>query len=150
MKTSLRIAQPKDIDFAFEVKRKALGPYIISRWGWDENIQRKIHETKWVQRPWYIVELDSESIGTVAITRAPDHIQFGEFYLLPDYQGQGIGSEILSNVITESEVKQLPIRLEYLKWNPVGSLYARQGFRIVSENDTHYFLNRIPNQSCDA
>lgn len=29
-------------------------------------------------------------------------------------------------------------RIEHLKWNPVASLYARHGFKIVGETGAHY------------
>jgi hypothetical protein len=38
----------------------------------------------------------------------------------------------------------LPMRLRYLKWNPVGSLYRREGFRQVGETDIHFLMERAP------
>ncbi len=35
----------------------------------------------------------------------------------------------------------LPVRLRYLKWNPVGSLYRRNGFQQVGESDVHFLWN---------
>ena len=34
------------------------------------------------------------------------------------------------------------VRLEYLKWNPAGSLYLRNGFVRTHETDIHVFLER--------
>jgi GNAT superfamily N-acetyltransferase len=139
---SLRPALPSDFDFAFEAKRSALGPYIISHWGWDEAFQLAHHRTRWQARPWSIILLDDVPVGTVVIDEQAEHIQFGEFYLLPAYQNQGIGSQLLRKVIAQSELAALPIALEYLKWNPVGSLYKRYGFVVTHENDKHYFMQR--------
>ena len=83
--------------------------------------------------------------GTLSVEEFSDHIRFGEFYLFPDYQGRGIGSWLLQSVLNRADVLSLPVRLEYLKWNPVGSLYLRHGFEIVSHNDTHFFMVRSPN-----
>jgi hypothetical protein len=38
----------------------------------------------------------------------------------------------------------LPVRLEYLKWNPVGALYRRNGFRPIGETGIHVLLERPP------
>jgi hypothetical protein len=51
---------------------------------------------------------------------------------------------ILSDFLKECDRTKRPVRLEYLKWNPVGSLYKRHGFEIVAENDIHYFMVREP------
>ena len=32
----------------------------------------------------------------------------------------------------------MPLRLRYLKWNPVGSLYRRHGFSIIDETEIHF------------
>jgi GNAT superfamily N-acetyltransferase len=142
MQIILRPAIEQDFEFTFEAKHQALGPHVAARWSWDESFQRNLHSRRWQERPWSIIELHGEAIGTVSIQEAEDHIRFGEFYLLPAHQRMGIGSSVLKEVTSKADKAQLPIRLEYLKWNPVGSLYRRHGFEVVSENDIHYFLER--------
>lgn len=138
----LRMATNDDMEFAFEVKRESLGPHIAVRWGWDDELQRQFHEQRWGQRTWFIITVDGCDAGTVAIDDAPTHIQFGEFYLLPGYQRNGIGTNVLRTVLTRADLQAKPVRLEYLKWNPVASLYLRHGFRVASDSDTHFFLVR--------
>ena len=144
MDFELKPAQGVDIDFAFEAKRQAMGPYIIQKWGWDETFQRKLHEQRYSEKPWFIVCLGSEPIGTVSIHELSEHTRFGEFYLLDEYRNKGIGSKILKEFLVECDEKSKCVVLEYLKWNPVGSLYKRYGFEVISENDIHYFMERKP------
>ena len=54
MQISLRPASEQDFQFAFEAKRKALGPHIMARWNWDESYQLNTHRTRWSERPWSI------------------------------------------------------------------------------------------------
>ncbi|WP_341677319.1 GNAT family N-acetyltransferase [Niveibacterium sp. SC-1] len=143
MPISLRPAIGQDFEFAFEAKRQALGPHILARWNWDESFQLDLHRQRWGERPWSIIEASEVAIGT-SIWEREDHIRFGEFYLLPSHQPKGIGSSLLGQVIARSDEVTLPIRLQYLKWNPVGALYRRHGFKLVSENEIHYFLEREP------
>lgn len=139
---ALRLATKDDMEFAFEVKRASLGPHITVRWGWDNELQRQFHEQRWRGRTWFIVVVEGRDAGTVAIDETSTHIQFGEFYLLPLYQRKGIGTTILRLVITKADNHAKPVKLECLKWNPVASLYSREGFKIQSDNDTHYFFVR--------
>jgi GNAT superfamily N-acetyltransferase len=143
MSIVLRPAVQEDFEFAFDAKLQALGPHVSKRWLWEDSFQRAIHEKRWNERPWFILERGGIKLGTVSIGKTADGIQFGEFYLLPRFQSQGIGAEILNKVIGNAESLKLPIRLEYLKWNPVGTLYSRHGFKVTSENDTHYFAVRL-------
>ncbi|MGF6766098.1 GNAT superfamily N-acetyltransferase [Paraburkholderia sp. GAS33] len=140
----LRLATEDDVEFAFEVKRAPLGPHITVRWGWDDELQRRVHEQRWRERTWFIITVDGCRAGTVAIDEASTHIQFGEFYLLPCYQRKGIGTVVLRSVLRRADYQAKSVKLEYLKWNPVASLYLRHGFKVDTDNDTHFFLVRGP------
>ena len=144
MNVILRLAVEADCEFAFEAKRQALGPHVAAHWGWDESTQLAYHHQHWTSRLWSIILNADGPIGTVSIETTKEYIRFGEFYLLTRYQRQGIGSQILKEVLHIADAQRLPTKLEYLKWNPVGSLYKRHGFVVVDENDTHYFLLREP------
>jgi GNAT superfamily N-acetyltransferase len=141
---SLRDATTADFDFAFSAKREAMGPHIEARWGWDGETQLRFHHDRWSSRPWQIILLGDERVGTVSLDWQADHLQFGEFYLLQRHQRRGIGSQVLQDALHKADHLGLATRLEYLKWNPVASLYARHGFKRMDENGTHYFLVRPP------
>jgi ribosomal protein S18 acetylase RimI-like enzyme len=51
---------------------------------------------------------------------------------------------VLSEFLKDCDRSNRAVQLEYLKWNPVGSLYKRHGFEVVSENKIHYFMVREP------
>ena len=118
--------------------------HISSQWGWDEKYQLDVHKLRWSEKPWFIVMLGEESIGTVSIHEQPDFIRFGEFYLLNSFRRKGLGSMILSEFLKGCDRSKRAVQIEYLKWNPVGSLYKRHGFEVVSENEIHYFMVREP------
>lgn len=131
-----------DYDFAFSVKKDALGPHIERHWGWDEAYQLKVHDQRWTEKPWFLILLDDQKIGTVSIQKSPDALRFGEFYILGTSRGKGVGTKVITDILNQCDAEQRTCRLEYLKWNPVGSLYKRHGFEIVDENDIHYFMIR--------
>ena len=144
MKIETRPMAEADFELSYEIKKEALGPYVAEKWGWDDSVQRQFHRNHWEQWDFLAICLDGEVLGTVWIKQFKDHWRFGDFYVLPSYQRQGIGSNILLRTIADADRIRLPIRLEYLKWNPVGTLYKRHGFQQIRENDTHYFMERKP------
>lgn len=141
---TLRPALDDDLAFAFDAKRNAMGAHIAARWGWDEKLQLEHHRSRWASKPWKIITLGTTPVGTVSINWEPTHMQFGEFYILDTYRNRGLGAQVLTNAVTEADQKRVETKLEYLKWNPVASLYARHGFKVVGESETHYYLARLP------
>jgi len=105
----------EQFDFALEVKRLALGPYVIEQWGWDED--------------------SNATDGCVEIE---------DFYILPSYQRRGIGTEVLTGILSEAKACKATVRLRCLKWNPARGLYARNGFVATSEDETHLYMEKPP------
>jgi GNAT superfamily N-acetyltransferase len=133
---------PEARDFAFEVKRAAMGPHIMVRWGWDEGFQRNFHEQRLRDTPLSRIIHKGQAVGTIALTALADHLRLDEFYLHPAHQGQGLGTRILSHCLAIADTRRMPLRLRYLKWNPVGSLYRRHGFTVINETDIHFIMER--------
>ena len=130
--------------YAFEAKRAAMGPYIVQRWGWDEALQMQLHQVRFAEKPFFKIVRDRQEVGTVSVTRLDDHIRFGEFYLPPGHQRKGLGPRVPQHCLSLADRQGMPVRLEYLKWNPVGALYRRHGFVVVGESDIHWFMQRAP------
>ena len=133
-----------DFTFSFAVKRAALGPYIIERWGWDEQFQAQRHAERLEEKLLFAIERTGQRIGTVSLMSVDDHLRFGEFYLWPDQQRKGTGTRILQHCMSLADRAGRALRLEYLKWNPVGRLYQRHGFKMIGESDIHWYVEREP------
>jgi ribosomal protein S18 acetylase RimI-like enzyme len=149
MRLVIRPATSNDSSFSYAVKRAALGDYVAQVWGWDETVQQNYHAADWAAHRPDIVELDDIPIGTLEVVEHHDHLYIGEFYLLPQYQRRGIGTELLRRVLTQADAAAVPVRLQFLKVNPVRSLYERHGFEVAGESATHYFAERAARQHHD-
>ncbi|HEX2076897.1 MAG TPA: GNAT family N-acetyltransferase [Longimicrobium sp.] len=133
-----------DREFAYAVKRAALGPYVAQTWGWDEAEQQAWHAADWQLRRPDIIVLDGEDVGTVQYVRRQRGYHLGEFYLLPAHQRRGIGSRLLRRMLDRADAEGVPVRLEVIRINPAKSLYERHGFRVYGETETHYQMERAP------
>ena len=146
MNISLRKSKSTDFDFALQAKKQAMGPHIEAKWGWNEEYQLEIHRQRWAEKCWFIINLDGNPVGTLSLDKIGTSIlRLGEFYLLDEYRNRGIGTYVLEGILAESDEKGENVILEYLKWNPVGSLYKRYGFTKTAESDIHYFMERRAN-----
>lgn len=75
------------VSFVFEAKRAAMGPHIARRWSWDEVFQRDLHHRRFDEKPFFQIRKGGQALGTFSFQIAPNHVQFGEFYLFPIFQG---------------------------------------------------------------
>jgi GNAT superfamily N-acetyltransferase len=131
-------------EFSFAAKKEALGPHIRARWPWDEDYQRRTHQDRLAEKPFDAIHRHGIAIGTLSWVVERDQARFGEFYLFRPLQHAGLGSRILKHALAQADAAGLTVRLEHLKWNPVCSLYLRNGFRPTHESDIHVFLERPP------
>lgn len=136
-----RPAVSDDYEFLFDLKKVAeLGP-ITAIFGWDEELQKEMHQQEWLEAKPTIIEVDGERVGSYLVEEQDDQFYFGRFFLLPRCQGQGIGSAILDRICTHAGQQDRPIGLCYLQGNRVGELYARFGFQITTQD--HQFVHMI-------
>jgi ribosomal protein S18 acetylase RimI-like enzyme len=138
-KIELRPATPQDSEFAYTLKKAALGEYVARIWGWDETFQREFHEREFNPEGTEIILRDGRHVGLARIEREADHIYVRHLYIVPEAQNQGIGSHIVQEVLKEASKKKVPVRLHVLKVNePAVTFYEKHGFRVVGETRTHY------------
>lgn len=66
------------------------------------------------------------------VDRLPDHWFLAKLYLLPPFQGEGLGSTLLEQLIADAGTLRMPLRLTVLQVNPARHFYERHGF-VVTE-----------------
>ena len=122
-----------DSRFMYELKKLVLRKYVEDIWGWDETVQLQYHADHYHPEQTHIIEVNGNSIGTVEITEKEKELFLCSLYLLPDFQGKGIGSHIISHCLqTTGRNKQ--VTLEVLHSNTrARKLYERMGFTAVPE-----------------
>ncbi|WP_246278840.1 GNAT family N-acetyltransferase [Phytohabitans rumicis] len=129
----LRPATPADSEFCFALRQVALRPYVEATWGWDEAAQRGFHERRFDPAATQIVTVDGRDVGRLVVERGPDETVLGLIELLPAYQGRGIGTALIRDLIAEGR----PVALEVLAVNRKAyALYERLGFRETGRDET--------------
>ena len=138
-----RLANSKDYDFLFELKKAAEYEPIKAIFGWDETLQKKIHQQEWNENKPIMIEVGGFPVGSYLVEKHADHLYFGRFFLLPSFQGKGIGSAILESVFELACEESLPIKLCYLQGNRVGRLYSRLGFEITKQDSQFVYMCKV-------
>lgn len=130
----------EDYEFIYELKKNAYKEYVEANWGaWDETAQREYFK-KFIEvykDTTYLIQLDEKVIGFYndEFLENGDY-EVGNICIVPEYQGRGIGTKILKDIMEQYADKN--IHIQYFKQNPVGKLYERLGFVANGETKTHY------------
>lgn len=135
---NLREATAEDSDLAYEIKKAAFRQYVEKVWGWDEEEQRLLHQRRFLAQNFRMIQMSGIDVGLLAVVREPDRVNVKQLFILPEYQGRGIGKACMLEVIREASAHRLPVRLQVLKVNPRAlAFYRRLGFQDIAETDTH-------------
>lgn len=127
-------------EFVYDVKKNAYKKYVEECWGsWIEEDQRKHFEKfiSTVKDNTYIIMDRDKKIGFYnGEILENGNYEVGNICIISEYQGKGIGSKILKDILEENKDKD--IEIQYFKQNPVGKLYERLGFIANGETEFHY------------
>lgn len=143
---TLRKAIAQDSEFTYLAKRAAFRHYVELALGrWDEDEQRRLHEQRFREFDFRIVNAGGTDVGFIAVTRAPDCLTLHHIFFLPEHQCRGIGRRCMSVVMEEARALGVPLRLRVLKVNPRAySLYQRLGMFRSGESATHHLMEWRP------
>ena len=140
-----RKAQATDSEFVFAVKKAAFREYVEQIWGWDDTYQRNLHNRRFNSQDLRIIQFHGTDVGFLSTRNTPDTFKVDQLYILPEYQGKGIGAACMKRIIDDANREQKPVTLQVLKINTrATAFYQRLGFAIVDENSTHFQMKRHP------
>lgn len=76
------------------------------------------------------IELDNQKIGRLYVCELENEIQIIDLTLLPEFRGQGVGTQILTDILQTAEK---PVQIYLESFNQSLNLFTRLGFQIVSD-----------------
>jgi GNAT superfamily N-acetyltransferase len=132
---ALRSATPADSDFCYQLHKAAMGSYITGIWGWDEQRQRSFHARSFNPGRWQIIIAGETDIGMLDVEYRPGEIYISRIEIHPDYQGQGIGTLLISALADQASRTGQDLVLDVLTVNHrAQALYQRLGLKEVARH----------------
>ena len=146
MDYKIRAATPDDHDFIYKLKAESVRPYVEKIWGWDETYQRMDFDNDFSGiEQFHVVEAAGSLAGFVQYYWNHSCLEIVEIHLRSEYQGHGIGSDIIQYLQKECTAQRRKMRIGCFKENHrAKALYQRLGFRQTAETETHYVLEAAP------
>ena len=145
MNVTRRPATEEDTELARGIHHAALRDVVERQFGhWDDVAQDRYFEGDWREAQFEMILADGVPCGYVCIEDRAADVHLREIVIAPEFQGRGIGTAIVREVIERARNRGVPARLGALHQNRALALYRRLGFRDVGRTDTHIGLEWRP------
>jgi ribosomal protein S18 acetylase RimI-like enzyme len=103
------------------------------------------YEAHYLGSEHLIILKEEQPIGRLYIHRTAKEIRVMDITLLPAHRRQGIGSQIMRDLLHEGDQTNRPVTLHVEVINPDAlRLYERLGFTAVTQRGVHIFMERLP------
>lgn len=86
--------------------------------------------------------LGEERVGFVVVKPQTDHLLLNHLYVLPAFQGCGIGAVALREICADAALRRLPIRVGALRESASNRFYLQHGFLKVAEAEFDIYYLR--------
>ena len=137
---ALRASRSADANLFYDVTEQTMRAHVLAAGGtWDEERRRRESVEESANPNASIILVGAIEAGILLVERRPHEVHLQDLYLLPKYQGQGIGSALVSALQREAIARCVPLRLQVLKVNSAKRFYERLGFSVLEE--TEYFFH---------
>jgi len=135
MEYYLKQATDADKDLIFTIKRRSIRPYVEKVYGWDDKLQRQFVEDVYKTEQIRFIIVNDDAIGFIQLQQTADEIFLANLLIIDEYQGKGLGKELLMDVINTAAKLDKPVRLEVFTVNErAQKFYREQGFKVIKKD----------------
>ena len=134
-----RPASDLDYQYCYELTKENMYDLFCRHWGgWIESSFRKDFD---VDATTIIIH-NSSRVGYFSLKRNSEELFLDNLQLSQSIQGQGLGTRILQNILSNNKLKQ--ISLTTFADNPAINLYRKAGFAVIDRKELAVHMSKFP------
>ncbi|WP_160114776.1 N-acetyltransferase [Aquimarina sp. AU474] len=137
IKIKLIKAKDKDKKFLFDLRIKTMVEHLENAGIYLSNDEHRSRVDKGFDASYIIMQSD-QRVGLLKCFENEKAFEIAQLQILPEFQGKGIGREVISQLIIKAEAVKKTLTLKVLKKNPARHLYERIGFTIIAQDRYEY------------
>lgn len=152
---TLRPITPEDMELLYRVYRSTREDELAMIVDWTaEQKDAFVRQQFEAQHAWYtehyvgadfqVILVDGVPAGRLYVHRREREIRLMDITLLPEHRGSGLGTSLLSNLMTESQAAGKPLTIHVEIYNPAMNLYKRLGFTTLEDRGVYHLLEWRP------
>ncbi len=145
MRYTLRPTTTDDYEYLRRLHHAAYHDLMVQMFGgWHEDEQDRYFDDHYVAGAAQIIVVEGDDVGAVEMGRDGVRWFIAELQIDPAWQGRGIGTAVLRDVLARADAEGVPVSLHVLKENRARRLYERLGFVTTGEMVHHYLMATMP------
>lgn len=135
-----------DLDKLIALRVTAMRPSLEQIGRFDPQRARERFTNDFLPDRTFHVLHQGRTAGFFALERQPDALHLRHLYLHPDYQREGLGTQVLRRILADARRHGCSVQLAALRGSPANAFYRRHGFIQVREEewDIHYAHHASP------
>jgi predicted N-acetyltransferase YhbS len=90
---------------------------------------------------------DGVKIGFIVMKLREHDFLLDHLYVKPEFQGKGIGSEVVRRALADAHLANKPIRVGALRNSDSNRFYSRHGFQLEREGEWDFYYVAMPNRA---
>jgi len=143
-----RKAMLEDLPFLVKLRHETMSPHLAAS-GVNQSEEAHLRRVLAHFDSAEILIQGYESAGLLKVVRGGQSWELLQVQLRPSLQGQGFGTQLLKQLVSEAQAADAEIRLSVLKANPARRVYERLGFTVVAEKAHAFEMLRARNASIE-
>lgn len=151
---TFRLIEESDQTFLFELYASTRKEE-VAQTGWSEFeqenflrqqflAQHQFYTEQFTSAEFKIILKNNQSIGRLYLDYREDEIRVIDIALLPAYRNKGLGSDLLSDILSKAKKLKKPVRIHVERYNPALNLYNRLGFVKIGDTGVYYLMEWKP------
>jgi ribosomal protein S18 acetylase RimI-like enzyme len=143
MEFELQPARATDADYLYNLHASTMRDVVAATWGWDEAWQRAHFASRFKPERLALIYCDQEVVGVLEVEDRPDTVYVANLQVLPTWQGRGLGTAVMHEVMRRADARGVSVSLQVLERNAgARRLYERLGFTRVADAPPHVQMRR--------
>jgi GNAT superfamily N-acetyltransferase len=107
-------------------------------WGWDGARQDAFFQEHFDPTRCQIVQVGGCDVGLIEVDWTQADVFLANIQVTPDRHGSGLGTRLIRDLQEQARRAGRAVALQVNRANRARSLYARLGFEVIGETDTHF------------
>lgn len=140
MKYIIRNVEKNDKDFLLKLRKITMVSYLEKAGIFLSEEEHLDRVNSFLDSSYIIEDIPGESIWLLKYIEDDRTLELVQLQILPEYQGKGMGTEILNDLINKARKWNKRLTLKVLKNNPSKLLYERVWLSIVWEDEIEYHM----------